>query len=581
MRSVGRLACPIAVFVLASAGTPASCVAEPPQPVRLIESGARKSFTEIDGELRSILPPARMRVIAPLGNALGDRILLFSVGLDKAKTRDTVRFEVELQSADGARSLVYRRDVDTPGWREESIDLSGRELSGGRLVFRKSLVDGDRGRVWKSYWGEPVLLPAQPERAPSVVLVSIDTLRADLLAPYGAPAATPALDRLAQAGVAFTETYSPSSWTFPSHYAILRGISTRMLPWFPEKLPAERPVALAEVLRDHGYLTAGFTGGGYVSSTLGFADGFDVYYSFQEASDAVSGCTPDRFDGPETFHRAGQWLRVHRRYPFFLFVHTYDVHDRCGFYMVEGRGRGRDMDPEKRDAIIAHYKTKIEDTDRLVGELVDGLAELELDENTLVIVTSDHGEALWEHGEESHGCEKKPYEELVRVPLILRYPAKLAAGQRIATPASLVAVAPTILELLGLPVPATMKEAFTLPLQARTGEDHPVYEQCGNLLAVRDGRYKHIAARQGEFRPESYDLQNDPFEKNPLPNDSAPAERLQALAARYWTTYVKPSAPGAIPKSVDDATRERLRALGYNGWRGGADAGRVGVRKEE
>ena len=242
-------------------------------------------------------------------------------------------------------------------------------------------------------------------------------------------------------------------------------------------------------------------------------------------------------------------------------MHTYDAHDRCGF-VVESPGRG--LDPKKRGGIVASYRKEIEDTDRLLGKLVETVAELKLEENTLVVVTSDHGEALWEHGEGGHGCARKPYEELVHVPLVLRYPAKLAGGLRIATPTSLVGVAPAILELLGLPLPATMKDAPAIALGRDAKASDPAYSHCGDLLAVRDGRYKLITSKRGAFPPQLYDLQSDPLEKASLPTDHPASARLQTLAARYWKTYEKRPAPEAVSQKLDDATREQLRALGYD-----------------
>jgi arylsulfatase A-like enzyme len=561
------LACWILTLAVAPLGAAARCAAGQSRPLHLIRSGVREPIRGIDGVFRRILTPNRWRVAIPLVNPPADSTLVFSVGLDDVDVPGAVRLQVVLRSGSGKRFVIYRRDLDKPGWRDESVDLSGRDLSGASLIFLKERTAGGFKRLWSSYWGEPILVPARPQHRASVVLVSIDTLRADLLATYGPPAAMPALERLAKAGIVYTEAYSPSLWTFPSHYALLRGVFPGTLPGDsgapPPALPAERPVALAEVLRDHGYLTAGFTGGGYVSPVFDFADGFDLYYAFRKPGGSESDCTADRFDGAQTFGRAEKWLRAHRTRPFFLFVHTYDAHDRCGFLVGSPDGVRR-LDPKKRDEIITSYRKEIEHTDRLLGTLVETLAELKLEEDTLVIVTSDHGEELWEHGEAGHGCDNKPYRDLIHVPLVLRFPAKVAGGRRVETPTSLVGIAPAILELLGVPVPATMKDAPAIALAPPADANDPVYAHCGDLLAVRDGPYKLITSRGEAFRPELYDLQSDPLEKEPLPADRPAAARLRNLAARYWETYAKRPKPAGTGHKLDDATRERLRALGYD-----------------
>ena len=214
---------------------------------------------------------------------------------------------------------------------------SGHELKGAQILFVKTLVTGARESVRDAVWGEPMLLSGAPPGRPSIVLVSIDTLRADHVGAYGyEKARTPTLDALARGAVWYANAYSASTWTYPSHAALLRGIYPSHLPPLERKdkggltaaqIREAMPTSIAQVLAAAGYRTAAFTGGGYVSSLWLFANGFDSYYAFQRPSTAR--CSPDRFDGPEVFRRAGHRLRNNGHFPFFLFVHTYDAHDRC------------------------------------------------------------------------------------------------------------------------------------------------------------------------------------------------------------------------------------------------------------
>jgi arylsulfatase A-like enzyme len=579
---VGRAAILLALAWLAT-GAPAA--ADSSTPVRLIEKLRTRGERTLGGVHRRVLPPARAGVAIPLDQVPDDPILYFSVGFDEGPADEIVRFEVFLEPANQQALLLYQRDVRQVGWRDESIDLAKYELAGAHLLFRRTALQGGAARLWRSFFGEPILLPRRPARRPSVLLVSIDTLRSDFVGVYGAPTSTPTIDGLARSGVWFEQAYGSSNWTIPSHHGLLRAVYPSALPGYG-RLDASQAVSrawhhlstsLAEALRDAGYLTAGFTGGGFMNTPFGFGEGFDVYFAYEARHKKAVGCRADRFDGPEVFRQAREWLATYGNRPFFLFVHTYDAHDRCPFF-PPGVLSWPTLTGDRRNGLLAYYRSQIEGADHLLGGLIDKLRELSLDATTLVIVTSDHGEAFWEHdGISAHGCDVKPYEEVVRVPLILRQPGVLTGGRRITTPVSGVAVAPTVLDLLGVPRPETMKRAPALPLDPASGDaGDAVVVHCDDLLAVREGPYKLITSRKGEFPPELYDLASDPGEKHPLPPEHPAAARLRQRADRYWTEAAAAAAQPAAGKrasktpreqrpgaTLNDATRERLRALGY------------------
>jgi arylsulfatase A-like enzyme len=431
-------------------------------------------------------------------------------------------------------------------------------------------------------WANPTLLPSARAKRPSVILVSLDTLRADKVGVYGhASARTPALDQLAAAGVQYQRAYAPSTWTVPSHASLFYGA---YLPASPgvlresqrtpktAELP-DRPIS--EILRGAGYLTAGFTGGGFLGYPWDFFRGFDTYFSYSQPAGVVDPCSSQRFDGPEVFRRATRWLERNHGAPFFLFVHTYDAHDRCPFFqpdVVRPEGKPFDaapsLDRADHQQVLDYYDQMIEETDRRLAGLLAAVDALGLRDDTLVIVTSDHGEALFEHGFSAHGCNLKPYEELARVPLLVRFPGRAPAGGRVAAPVSLIDVVPSILALLGLPPEPRIPGGILPGLGLRTapGPSQPIYNHCGDALAVWRGQHKLITWRDRRESDEIYDLSEDPNERTNLGGGDPNASQLAADADAFWKTApVQPNTPAenAGKPELDEATRQRLRDLGY------------------
>jgi len=321
------------------------------------------------------------------------------------------------------------------------------------------------------------------------------------------------------------------------------------------------------LLRRAGYLTAGFSGGGYLATTFGFSRGFDTYYAFEQAKIPPGTCPPERLDGREVFARANAWLRDRGRAPFFMFLHTYDIHDRCPFRtaeqpMSEPWSLQADQDQQP---LLAFYDDLIASTDGLIGGLVTELAQLGLTDSTLIVVTGDHGEFFAERGYRGHGCDLKPYEQLVRVPLVIRYPRAVPARGEIRDPVSLIDIAPTILALLGVPIPADMRGSV-LPgvgLDARH-QQQAVYVVCDDKVVVRDGPIKLITSQSGAFPDELYDLGTDPAEANNLATDAARLAPVKALAKGFEQSLPAPQKTSpAADRQLDEGTRERLRALGY------------------
>jgi arylsulfatase A-like enzyme len=312
--------------------------------------------------------------------------------------------------------------------------------------------------------------PAGRVRDANLVVIGIDTLRADHLGCYGYPRPTsPRLDALSREGVLFTTAISPSPWTLPAFASMFTGL----LPsshragegwWFERTRLDPSFVTLAEVLRGTGYRTGSFVSNGFVSPDTGVADGFEetrVWFSGKGATPA-----------------AIAWLDTHAAERFFLFLHIVEPHhpysppeehaapflDRSYEGLI-GTSFGEAPDPDWTDAdrqrIIDLYDGEVSFADALVGDVLDKLAQLGVDDDTIVVVTADHGEELFERGTIGHGHSL--YDELLRVPLIIRWPGREPHG-RVEQQVRTMDLFPTLLDALGLPVPPGLDGVSLLPL---------------------------------------------------------------------------------------------------------------------
>ncbi len=539
----------------------AACSSAPLPFYRFVDREPGGPYTvDIQETRQRVLDPARSEHVFPLAGMPATGTLDFSVGLSLPQWQ---RFEIVLETDDAKPVVVFRKDVIERGWYPERVSLTVRDPARARLIFRTTVYPGAGSA--RAVWANPTLLTGARGDAPSVVLISLDTLRADRVGVYGHPTnATPVLDGLARAGTLFETAYSPSMSTYPSHQAFLKGVYPRST----NGDPAVRPVA--DLLRDSERLTAAFTGGGWISATLGFDRGFDTYYSHNHNVAAAGSRDPTRFDGPVVFASGAAWLARHAGAPFFLLLHTYDVHDRAPFIDAfkspfEAAVAWNTFPPARQAEMVAYYDRLVEEVDVLVGRFLAELDRLGLAERTLVVVTSDHGEGLWEHRMAGHGCNK-PYEEFVRVPLLLRWPGRVPADRRIAEPVSLVDVAPTMLALLGLPVPAWMHgrvlPGIDAPPDGAPGP--PVFTHCDDWLMVRGERYKLITFRTNPHIDELYDLAEDPKERTSLIlTRRSAADPLREQARAYWAGSNAASPARPAPEQLDEPTRARLRALGY------------------
>ncbi len=404
-----------------------------------------------------------------------------------------------------------------------------------------------------------LLLPGACSREeqprPNVVLVCIDTCRADRVGVPAGPDAsiTPALDALAASGVRFTDCLAQSSGTGPSHRSLFSGQYVHRHGMYDHFL-TEAPWSLASLLRDRGWHTAAFTGGGYVRRKYGLDHGFEVF--LEPAGE------PWIRPLGEAVTMAEEWLRRSDREPFFLFVHGYDPH--CPYWPPEpwrsryaGWYQG-DLDirqlcgirdfrplledgrlgPEERRWLDDLYRGGVAAADAALGRLLGVLEELGLAEDTLVVVTSDHGESLGEHDWVGH---TRMWQEQLQVPLVLRFPPDRGGqewtGERDA-PVELVDLLPTILDWLDLPVPAGVQGRSLLPILRGDGPPPPRewrLAKFGGREAVVAGRWKVILRRKGGQIVERhlYDLAEDPGETRDLAGTPAGEARLAGILDEY------------------------------------------------
>jgi len=406
---------------------------------------------------------------------------------------------------------------------------------------------------------------SRPPLARHVVLVTIDTLRADRVGVYGGMDLTPRLDRIAREGAYASNAMAHVPLTRPSHATILSG----RLPWelgVRDNLsPAELPSSplLAEILKGAGFRTAAFVSSIVLERRGGFGRGFDRYDDEFPKTRSADLLNTLQKPGADTMGAALAWLEGQRGGDRIgLWIHLYEPHDP--YEPPEpyaSRYRDRPYDGE-----VAY-------ADALVGQLDDALDRFGLKSQTLLVVASDHGEGLGEHEETLHGFFV--YETTLAVPLILRGPG-IVAGGTIAANVGLVDVLPTALDLLGVPLPRGFQPSGnSLAAALRGGQGptnaSPQYAESlvpllhfgwSDLRVLRRGSWKYVLAP----RPELYDLASDPHERrNVVDNQPAQAAALRATLTKLLEEERRNAmkSTGTAARTLPADTLERLGALGY------------------
>jgi arylsulfatase A-like enzyme len=358
------------------------------------------------------------------------------------------------------------------------------------------------------------------------------------------------------------------------------------------RLLGEGVTTLAEALQARGYRTLALTGGATLAGSLGFAQGFDAYREDRRLKRGIR-------------HTLHAWLEGAGGQPFFVFFHTFEVHapyphtELTGGVLDDAQRRAiraglarrradvpgfaallQELGLYRRDVTSALYDGGIRYTDAVLGELLDELGRLGLERRTLVIFTSDHGEEFGDHdpGRFYDAHCRTVYEELIRVPLLLRLPGRLPAGRVVEAPVELVDVAPTVLDLLGIQAPAAWQGQSLRALAEGRSQAHKPWtlSECTcadpEMKALRSDGLKYVASYEAPddehgglsgplLRERAFDLAADPGERRPLPGPQRLARLRGILEERVGAASAR-AAPGA-EAAVDADVLERLRALGY------------------
>jgi len=432
-----------------------------------------------------------------------------------------------------------------------------------------------------------LLTPSPPAGAPSVLLVSIDTLRADHLGCYGYSEPTsPVLDELAGHGVVFEQAVALSPYTLPSHVTMLTGLHPMVhgVTKLTNSIP-ERTVLLGELFAAKGYSTGAVVSNPLLGPSFGFDQGF-AYYEYNAEGTA----------GP-AIESAERFLERNAGEPFFLFLHLFDPHhtydapdqdkelfrgaDAEGFCQeipfYEFRDKYRNASAQQRSDLVAAYDAEIHFSDRMLGRLLDKARELGVYEDLLVVVTSDHGEEFWDHGGLGHTVTL--YDELLRVPLIVRFPGDRFAGGRVGAqvrlsdlPAFVAARAELSLPELseGRDFIGLLASEDLLEPQAATGftDMFGPARYCRrtvDLKWISQSSYKY--GEDVEIHAERlFDLESDPLEQHNLALEEAELTELTAESNREEIQVLNDlsKVQGASDvHELDPATIERLRSLGY------------------
>lgn len=546
-----------------------------------------------------------------------DAALQFGCGLaQRARdlNGDGVEFFISLHDESGEKKELFRRVLDPfhnpdQDLKEDNIiDLS--DYSGQSVVMRFITSTPDQLNFQNdvSYWINPMIYQRSERSSrvngkPNVILVSLDTLRADHLGCYGYDRNTsPNIDLLSKDGILFDRCFSQASYTLPAHVSMLTGLNPVKHNVFSSVQHNLDPsmVTLADRLREKGYLTAAVTGGGILGSFYGFPKGFD---SYNERLTRIQGTTAQKIG-----ELAVSWLEKNKDNPFFLFLHTYQIH---GPFLPPPPYKSSFLDPDEvginsrklndligdayrnyfvpltdqqRRNLVALYDAEILYTDEvMLKPIFRSLKDLGLYDNTMIIVTSDHGEEFYDHGGWLHGHTL--YNELIHVPLIIKLPHGRFSGSVFENIVRSIDILPTILEELtiGLVQSEIDGKSLLKIIQGKDKEDRIFFSEIKyasffpDQIASNTGGFKlllnktYTDAQYNYFSTpppsrkdiELYDLLTDFNEKKNLArqNNSEVSKVMESIA-QYLQQGEYTTEDGKKIK-LDERVKEQLRALGY------------------
>lgn len=409
----------------------------------------------------------------------------------------------------------------------------------------------------------------QDPQKPNLILISIDTLRADYVGCYGAELVkTPHLDALAADGVRFEAVVSEVPLTLPAHCSLLTGTypPTHGVHDNLGYVLAGKNLTLAEVLREKGYSTAAFVGAYVLHSKWGLNQGFQTYDDdFPNAGQNAAGLTNTAVErrGADVRDAVLKWLRrKQKEEPFFCWIHLFDPHDPY-----------EPPEPFRSHYASNPYAGEVAYADMILGELVKAFSEMGVYERSLIVVVGDHGEGLGDHQELTHGYYL--YDPTLLVPLIVKPPlnSRVRSEKQVVEGVfQLVDVFPTVLQVLGIgPLGQLQGQGLVASmLGKRSLSEREAYSETyypnefgwSELKSWRSKNYKLIEAPQSEL----YDLQEDPGETENLAQQNASlANQLRSRLQSFEDRYLDASAEAEAQANLSPQDLERFRALGYVG----------------
>jgi arylsulfatase A-like enzyme len=532
---------------------------------------------EIDNEVRNVLISAPDTPIQRDVEIPPDTDLHFGIAMWKVTggAADPVQFRVTFVASDGRPRILFEHSIDpalddaTPWrWQDHKVDLAAFQGESGRIVL-EAQSESPGSLTSLPVWANPELVRRDDSsRRPNVILISIDTLRADRLSTYGyQKPISEEIANWAANGVVFQNAVAAAPWTLPSHVSMFTGLDAVHHGVNYEGPASASFMMLAEHLRNAGYATGAITGGAYVGPRYGFDQGFDTYRYWSES--ILYG--EDR-ELANNLAQAFRYIRAHADRQFFLFFHTYEVHapyrprpPYSGSFMnddADGLVQLHPIEPDLADGFVSRVEPRWHDTatrteealplsstvasdlydagvaytDAQLGGLFRLLRELELDSDTLVVLTSDHGELLGEHGSFGH---LTLYDEVLLVPLIFVLPGRIDGALEVETQSRSIDILPTILELLDLPEAANIDGASLVPLMSDNLAKHPdeawSYVPKTNVgMSLRIANQTKFIFNNAALPPiagnqQLYDLRIDPDE---MQNLAASSDLTQSLRAR-------------------------------------------------
>ncbi len=539
----------------------------------------RPSAAELDG-LPTLTIPRGFTVGYPLEVPAGARLRGVAEG------EGTLEVWAAREGADPVRLGSVRGEA-----RPRRLDVDLGSLAGdvARIELRAQGALRLRHPAIITLDGAP---PPSARRPRNVLVYLIDTLRADRLRAYAPDTRveTPGISRFAERATVMASARAQENWTKPSVATLLSGL----MPWehtaFSDGSRVPDSVRLLpQILNDRGFATAGFVANGYVSERFGFERGWDAWRNYIREGRSTR--------GENVAADALRWLDERPAdQPFFLYVHAIDPHvpyrppaqyvrmydpepyrgpvdfSRDATLLERIKTGGLRLGERDRRHLEALYDGEVTYQDAQLASLLDGLARRGLEDDTMVVITADHGEEFWDHGSVGHGHNL--HDELVHVPLIIRVPGLSPAPRRVEGAVGLVDVTPTILEALGEPVPGDMSGRSLWRALLHAGEEAPSSSVAGFMehwRSVASGRFKLIARPGG--RVAVYDLANDPGEQRDVS-----AERPLTLAflrglLGLRLSETQPGQQSARPRprhrpstaTIDPELQAQLEALGYVG----------------